>query len=449
MSSQFLGLNIGLSGLNVANTSLNTTSNNIANVNTPGYSRQKANITTNVPIQVHNSYGCVGTGSKIENIERIRDEYYDEKYRTNESNLENYSTKQYYSELIEDIFDDSGSGFSNLYDEFVLSIEDIIDNTSTDSKLSFISNLEKLTDYFKNTEESLISLQKSIDNEIKSSITHVNSVLQEIGNINKQINVLEAQNGNIENLLDKRDLLLDDLSSYFNIETSQTKSNLISTFRVTTNGINLVNGKDFIDLETKENTFTEVYENDNHLTFSNGKLKALFDLRDGLNQGIPHYLEKLNKWKNEFSDILNQTFENGYSSINTEGIKILNEDFSVNSKLKENPDLLATKLDKTSGVSDCSNLLLLKEKLNENNSKNLLEEILVDSSTNTSNSTTKSIIYKNMKETIKNNRLSISGVDTDEEAANLIKFQNMYALNSKVIQTFSEIYDRLILYTGV
>ena len=117
--------------------------------------------------------------------------------------------------------------------------------------------------------------------------------------------------------------------------------------------------------------------------------------------------------------------------------------------MKENPDLLATKLDKTSGVSDCSNLLLLKEKLNENNSKNLLEEILVDSSTNTSNSTTKSIIYKNMKETIKNNRLSISGVDTDEEAANLIKFQNMYALNSKVIQTFSEIYDRLILYTGV
>ena len=272
MSSQFLGLNIGLSGLNVANTSLNTTSNNIANVNTPGYSRQKANITTNVPIQVHNSYGCVGTGSKIENIERIRDEYYDEKYRTNESNLENYSTKQYYSELIEDIFDDSGSGFSNLYDEFVLSIEDIIDNTSTDSKLSFISNLEKLTDYFKNTEESLISLQKSIDNEIKSSITHVNSVLQEIGNINKQINVLEAQNGNIENLLDKRDLLLDDLSSYFNIETSQTKSNLISTFRVTTNGINLVNGKDFIDLETKENTFTEVYENDNHLTFSSNML---------------------------------------------------------------------------------------------------------------------------------------------------------------------------------
>ncbi len=449
MSSQFLGLNIGLSGLNVANTSLNTTSNNIANVNTPGYSRQKANITTNVPIQVHNSYGCVGTGSKIENIERIRDEYYDEKYRTNESNLENYSTKQYYNELIEDIFDDSGSGFSNLYDEFVLSIEDIIDNTSTDSKLSFISNLEKLTDYFKNTEESLISLQKSIDNEIKSSITHVNSVLQEIGNVNKQINVLEAQNGNIENLLDKRDLLLDDLSSYFNIETSQTKLNLISTFHVTTNGINLVNGKDFTDLKTKENIFTEVYENDNHLTFLNGKLKALFDLRDGLNQGIPHYLEKLNKWKNEFSDILNQTFENGYSSINTEGIKILNKDFSVNSKLKENPDLLATKLDKTSGVSDCSNLLLLKEKLNENNSKNLLEEILVDSSTNTSNSTTKSIIYKNMKKTIKNNRLSISGVDTDEEAANLIKFQNMYALNSKVIQTFSEIYDRLILYTGV
>ena len=79
----------------------------------------------------------------------------------------------------------------------------------------------------------------------------------------------------------------------------------------------------------------------------------------------------------------------------------------------------------------------------------LLQNILSDVALNASNANT---LYKNFSEisyTIDNQRISISGVDEDEEAVNLVKYQHAYNLASKMIQTLTEVYDRLILQTGV
>ena len=78
-----------------------------------------------------------------------------------------------------------------------------------------------------------------------------------------------------------------------------------------------------------------------------------------------------------------------------------------------------------------------------------LTKVLADISLNKSNSQTLEDTYTSLQNTIKNQRLSDAGVDEDEEAANLVKFQNTYTLSSKMIQTLTEIYDRLILETGV
>ena len=78
-----------------------------------------------------------------------------------------------------------------------------------------------------------------------------------------------------------------------------------------------------------------------------------------------------------------------------------------------------------------------------------LQCILSDVALNASNANTFAANYENISKSVDNQRISISGVDEDEEAVNLVKYQNGYNLASKMIQTLTEIYDRLILQTGV
>ena len=87
MSSTFFGLHIAASGLRAANAALNTTANNISNVNTTGYSRQEVKQEANDPLRVFATYGCAGAGVNTIAIERIRESFYDTKYRDNETKL--------------------------------------------------------------------------------------------------------------------------------------------------------------------------------------------------------------------------------------------------------------------------------------------------------------------------------------------------------------------------
>ena len=83
MSSTFMGLNTAYTGLQAANAALNTTANNIANVETKGYSRQNVTTQAAEAIRAFTTYGCVGAGVETLAIERIRDGVYDQKYWQN------------------------------------------------------------------------------------------------------------------------------------------------------------------------------------------------------------------------------------------------------------------------------------------------------------------------------------------------------------------------------
>ena len=84
MPSQFFGLNIGASALSAFQTSVNTAANNVANVQTKGYTRQTANLSATDPIRVYTRYGSVGTGVEVTSVTQERNLYYDEKYWQNQ-----------------------------------------------------------------------------------------------------------------------------------------------------------------------------------------------------------------------------------------------------------------------------------------------------------------------------------------------------------------------------
>ena len=93
MPSTFFGLTIASSGLRAANAALNTTGNNISNVDTLGYSRQAVTTEAAQALRVFATYGCAGAGVETIAIERIRDSFYDVKYRENETRLGEYDIK--------------------------------------------------------------------------------------------------------------------------------------------------------------------------------------------------------------------------------------------------------------------------------------------------------------------------------------------------------------------
>ena len=131
--------------------------------------------------------------------------------------------------------------------------------------------------------------------------------------------------------------------------------------------------------------------------------------------------------------------------------------FSVSSELLSDPSLLATHTgngDEESKYDVVDDLIDLKTnvdrmKFRGSSSSQFLQCILADISLNAQRANDFSTNYTNIQSSIENQRLSVSGVDKDEEALNLVKYQNAYTLASKMIQTLTEVYDRLILETGV
>lgn len=225
MSSTFLGLNTAYTGLQAANAALNTTANNIANVESEGYSRQQVQTQAAMPIRAFTTYGCVGAGVDTLAIERVRDIFYDEKYWENSSKLGEYEIKDYYMDTIQKYYkdDDRVKGFNKIFDEFYDSLEELAKNpgdiTVRQQAIGYANNL---CTYFNDMYTNLQKLQTDINHEMKVNVDRINSISQEVCALNKQINVIEMNTGVMANeLRDQRDLMIDELSKIIDVDVEE------------------------------------------------------------------------------------------------------------------------------------------------------------------------------------------------------------------------------------
>ena len=226
MPSQFFGLNIAYTGLLASNAALNTTSNNIANVQTEGYSRQKVNQQAAQALRIFQSYGCAGAGVETLSVERIRDEFYDHRYWRNNAKVGEYDQKQYYMQQIETYFDDNGknAGFKTVFNQFMITgLQELMKNPdSADGKSQFVGNAGALLEYFNGLAGNLEKVQDDVNEGIKQKIDEINSLAGEIATLNKQINTIELTGVKANELRDRRALLLDQLSQVVDVEVKET-----------------------------------------------------------------------------------------------------------------------------------------------------------------------------------------------------------------------------------
>ena len=226
MPSTFFGLNTAYTGLLASNAALNTTSNNIANVQTEGYSRQQVVQQASNALRVFQTYGCAGAGVETLAIERVRDEFYDYRFWNTNAKLGEYEMKQYYMQQLETYFEDNGTnaGFKTVFDQLMITgMQELLKDPSSDTaKSQFVGYAGALAEYFNGLAGNLEVLQKDVNQEIKLKVDEINSLAGEIASLNKQINTIELAGGTANELRDRRSLLIDQLSQIVDVEVSET-----------------------------------------------------------------------------------------------------------------------------------------------------------------------------------------------------------------------------------
>ena len=313
MASQFFGLNIAYTGLLASNAALNTSANNIANVETEGYSRQQVTQTAAEALRSYTTFGCTGAGVDVSNVERVRDEFYDRKYWENNKDFGEYKMKAYYMNQIQDYFvdDDSVKGFTTVFNDMFAAINELQksagDSTLKSQTIGFAGNLAA---YFNEMSSNLSKIQEDINEEIKVKVNEINSYAEEIASLNKQITVIELTGVTANELRDQRTLLVDKLSQIVDVETSETpitdandptRKTGANRFRVTiAGGQPLVDMNDYNSLMcVAKETGNKSYQSDlaglYEIKWSNGadfgmynasmggELAGLIQMRDGNN----------------------------------------------------------------------------------------------------------------------------------------------------------------------
>ncbi len=230
IKGSFFEFNVARSALFTAQANLQVTGHNIANAGTKGYSRQYGVTVTNDPMRGNGS-GMYGTGSRVTTVERIRSQFLDEKYWSQNSVLNQYSTKKTYMEQLERTFVTSDAdGIKNTILEQMQELESVFSDLATNANdLTFRNNVlsssQALSTVITKIGNDLTQQQQTVNQEIVLVVNKINTIADSIGRLSKQIQTAEFRGDTANDLRDQRELLIDELSGYVNVTVQERQTN--------------------------------------------------------------------------------------------------------------------------------------------------------------------------------------------------------------------------------
>jgi len=345
MAESFFGLNVAVRGLFAAQRNLDIVNHNLNNVNTEGYSRQRAIQTAARPMALFDGTGMMGTGAQITGVERLRDEYLDFKYWSENINLGEWAAKQEALADIEVMFNEpSDSGFTAIMSEFYDALHELAKDPSSEAVRALVRERGvTLAKFFNSLATHLESLQQDLNYRIQTKVEEINSLAVQIQQLDRQIYITELDGNTANDMRDQRAVLVDKLSKLINIEVNEVVYGKLPDgrddkhFTISISGKLLVDHFDICKLEVvqrdaskkvNEEDIDRLYEirwsDGNSLNIKGGELRGYLDVRDGNEglagpngitspnyRGIPYYIRKLN----EFVRVFARAFNEGYIDI--------------------------------------------------------------------------------------------------------------------------------------
>lgn len=348
-NTTFMGMEIAMRGLYSSQRGMANVAHNVDNVNTPGYSRQVIRQEAARPLLVANSAGMLGMGSDVVGIDRIRDTFLDVKYWSEVQYLGEWEVKSTIIDEMQAIYNEpSENGYTKIISDFYSALQILSTDPSSHSIRAMV--MEKgvaVAKYFNSVAKHFDHLQEDLNNMVNAKVSEINSLADQIRELNLQIYNYEVMGNKANDLRDRRTLLVDKLSKLINCSAYEVKTGLRlpngemeTRFVVTISGKALVDHeevvhlkcesrKDKLNFEDINNLFEVSWEDGNKLHVKSGELKGYLDMRDGndglmgLNgekspdfKGIPYYQRKMN----EFVQVFARTFNEGIIDADGDGV---------------------------------------------------------------------------------------------------------------------------------
>ncbi|MBO8164281.1 MAG: flagellar hook-associated protein FlgK [Brevibacillus sp.] len=260
MRSTFHLLEVSKRGLFAQQNALNTTGHNIANANTVGYSRQRANMqaTRGIPVPGMNADrapGQLGTGVQVTDLQRLREDFLDVQYRNENKRLGYWETRLDAVQKIEDIMQEpSETGLQKVLDQMWQSWQDLTQDPRDTSARSVVRERAiAVAETFASLYNHLDEVQKDLDNVLGVKVMEANSLARQIAELNAQIANVVPHGYQPNDLYDQRDVLLDQLSKLAAINVTYGEHGMVN---VTMEGQELVTGRTSVPIETVRNEVT-------------------------------------------------------------------------------------------------------------------------------------------------------------------------------------------------
>lgn len=338
MANSFAGIEIGKRSLMAHSTQIQTAGHNISNADTEGYSRQRVIVKSFEPIYRPDLEramvpGQIGQGCDVESINRIKDELLESRI-VEQKNVESYwETRDKYYSMIESVYNEPNdvSVRTNM-DKFWQGWQELSTYPESDAaRLAVVVRGQTLTNSIQQQYKSLRGIGDQINGDIEAVVKQVNDLSRQIASVNGEIVRSKGLGDNPNDLMDRRDLLVEKLSSLINVTVTQKDPD---EFMVHTDGQIIVQGSLARQIETvgqlDNNGYGKLMWSDTKLDaeFHGGTLGALVELRD---KDIRAEIQSLNTMALNFADLVNDVHRNAIGKNNTTGL-----DFFVQHDFVEN-----------------------------------------------------------------------------------------------------------------
>ena len=451
MSSLFGTLSIACGSLMAEQGALNATSNNIANANTPGYSRQRAVLVQGEPVSVGPL--TFGSGVVLEKVESLRDPILELSINQETQQQSQLDTIVAGMSQVQTKFSGTGGDIGTQISAFFTSVNQLsTDPSNMALRQGMLTAAGNMASAFRNTALQLTSQRSNIDLNVSQSVDQVNTLTKQIASLNGRITGMQNLGEDAGALIDQRGVLIGQLSGLIDVSSIRSDGGLTLT---TKSGATLVAGAQSFDLTTQTDSsgMQHIYSQGSDITsqITLGQLGGLLAMRD---QKIPAILTQLDTLAAGLGTALNTANQAGYDLTGKPGGNIFvpapgsvtgaAASFTVQIT---DPSLLAASSDGSAGSN--GNLATIAGVHDQpvaggNTPTDYYANIVFGVGSEVSNGTAELNASQLVLGQLQDQRNSVSGVSLDEEAANLMQYQRAYEASARVVSTINSILDTTI-----
>lgn len=452
----FDGIGNAAAALRAFQRELDITGNNIANVNTPGYSRQVADLAQGYPEDFwsNGQMQQVGTGVTVASVNRIRDMFLEAQQNSSQSDLGKYDALAGGLSQVESVMNDtSGTGIGNSLDQLFNAFSALASNPSDPGARTQVQlAASNLSQKIRSAYQQLDQIQSQFASAATGTKADIDGLTKSIADLNSAIRAKEAAGETPNSLLDQRDQAVNALSNLVNIKTT---NNSDGTVTIVSGQISLVDSqgnRPFPSINAKTGVLTDA----NGTTYpapTSGKLAGLLQAVSAMGNGVNGYKDQLDTLANTLRTQFNSVMKTGTNANGTTGIGLFNDsnpqtgaiDFDLSAAVKADPKNIATGMGAAGDGSLALKLAQLKTQtiagLGSSSGStisdyytNMIGQVGRDSASFQSSLQTQTSVVQQVQSQIQ----SVSGVNLDDEMANMMRFQRSYQAAAKVLSVFDQ-----------